>query len=56
MNSPLSSLRLDQPVLAAPMAGGPSTPALAIAAAFLLASASVLCIIIVSFLRPKDPS
>jgi nitronate monooxygenase len=33
MNSPLSSLRLDQPVLAAPMAGGPSTPALVIAAA-----------------------
>ncbi|WP_426572311.1 sulfate ABC transporter permease subunit [Aquihabitans sp. McL0605] len=28
----------------------------AYAAAFLLASASVLCIIIVSFIRPKDPS
>jgi nitronate monooxygenase len=33
MNSPLSSLRLDQPVLAAPMAGGPTTAALVIAAA-----------------------
>jgi nitronate monooxygenase len=33
MNSPLSSLGLDQLVLAAPMAGGPSTPALVIAAA-----------------------
>ena len=33
MNSPLSSLGLDLPVLAAPMAGGPSTPALVTAAA-----------------------
>jgi nitronate monooxygenase len=33
MNSPLSSLRLDQPVLAAPMAGGPTTAALVTAAA-----------------------
>jgi NAD(P)H-dependent flavin oxidoreductase YrpB (nitropropane dioxygenase family) len=33
MNSPLSSLGLDQPVLAAPMAGGPTTAALVTAAA-----------------------
>ncbi len=33
MNSPLSSLRVDLPVLAAPMAGGASTPALVTAAA-----------------------
>jgi NAD(P)H-dependent flavin oxidoreductase YrpB (nitropropane dioxygenase family) len=33
MNSPLSSLGLAHPVLAAPMAGGPSTPALVTAAA-----------------------
>ena len=33
MSSPLSSLGVDLPVLAAPMAGGPSTPALVAAAA-----------------------
>ena len=33
LSSPLSSLPVDQPVLAAPMAGGPTTPALVIAAA-----------------------
>src|ERR1035438_4604623 len=33
MNSPLSSLGLQNPVLAAPMAGGPATPALVAAAA-----------------------
>jgi nitronate monooxygenase len=33
MNSPLSSLGLAHPVLAAPMAGGPATPALVAAAA-----------------------
>ena len=33
MNSPLSSLGLSHPVLAAPMAGGPTTPALVAAAA-----------------------
>src|ERR1700744_6234823 len=33
MSSPLSSLGVELPVLAAPMAGGPSTPALVVAAA-----------------------
>src|SRR5689334_25166452 len=33
MSSPLSGLGLENPVLAAPMAGGPSTPALVAAAA-----------------------
>lgn len=33
MTSPLDALAVDNPVLAAPMAGGPSTPALVVAAA-----------------------